>query len=111
MKTTLRILQLVLILLFFSSAVKAQVTLPPFFNCNMILQQGIPIPVWGWASPGEKVSVTFNDKTVTTKTGNDGKWRVTLQPMNYGGPYKMVVKGKNLRTIENILIGDRKSVV
>ncbi len=106
MKTTLRILQLVLILQFFSSAVKAQVTLPPFFNCNMILQQGIPIPVWGWASPGEKVSVTFNDKTVTTKTGNDGKWRVTLQPMNYGGPYKMVVKGKNLRTIENILIGE-----
>ena len=45
-------------------------------------------------------------KTVTTKTGKDGKWKVTLQPMNYGGPYKMVVKGKNLRTIENILIGE-----
>ncbi len=98
--------KLLLILLFFSTLSSAQVTLPPFFNCNMILQQGIPIPVWGWASPGEKVSVTFNEKTVTTKTGKDGKWRVTLQPMNYGGPYKMVVKGKNLRTIENILIGE-----
>ena len=106
MKKTLRILQLLIILLFFSVIASAQVTLPPFFNCNMVLQQGIPIPVWGWASPGEKVSVTFNEKTVTTKTGKDGKWKVTLQPMNYGGPYKMVVKGKNLRTIENILIGE-----
>jgi sialate O-acetylesterase len=26
--------------------------------------------------------------------------------MNYGGPYNMVIKGKNLRTIEGILIGE-----
>jgi len=98
--------RILLTLLLFSNIAGAQVILPPFFNCNMVLQQGIPIPVWGWASPGEKVSVTFNQKTVTTKTGKDGKWRVTLGAMNYGGPYEMVVKGKNLRTIENILIGE-----
>jgi sialate O-acetylesterase len=106
MKITRKGWRILPILLFFCTIASAQVTLPPFFNCNMILQQGIPIPVWGWASPGEKVSVTFNEKTVTTKTSRDGKWKVTLQPMNYGGPYKMVVKGKNLRTIENILIGE-----
>jgi sialate O-acetylesterase len=106
MKTSFRNLKLLFIILFFSSIARAQVTLPPFFNSNMVLQQGIPIPVWGWASPGEKVRVTFNNKTVTTKTGKDGKWKVTLQPMNYGGPYIMVVQGKNLRTIENILIGE-----
>jgi len=98
--------RMLLLFLLFSNIAGAQVVLPPFFNCNMVLQQGIPIPVWGWASPGEKVSVTFNNKTVTTKTGKDGKWRVTLGAMNYGGPYEMVVKGKNLRTIENILIGE-----
>jgi sialate O-acetylesterase len=106
MKITMQKWKLLVILFLFSAFSHAQVTLPPFFNCNMVLQQGIPIPVWGWASPGEKVSVTFNNKTVTTKTGKDGKWKVSLQPMNYGGPYKMVVKGKNLRTIENILIGE-----
>jgi len=26
--------------------------------------------------------------------------------MNYGGPYKMTIKGKNFRTIENIMIGE-----
>ena len=106
MKTSLLNWRILLVLLLFSNLAGAQVVLPPFFNCNMVLQQGIPIPVWGWASPGEKVSVTFNKKTVTTKTGKDGKWRVTLAAMNYGGPYEMVVKGRNLRTIENILIGE-----
>ena len=106
MKRSLLSLKILLALLLFSKMADSQVVLPPFFNCNMVLQQGIPIPVWGWASPGEKVSVTFNNKTVTTKTGKDGKWRVSLQAMNYGGPYNMVVKGKNLRTIENILIGE-----
>lgn len=106
MKTTLFNWKVILFLLSFTNIAGAQVVLPPFFNCNMVLQQGIPIPVWGWASPGEKVSVTFNNKTVITKTGKDGKWRVSLQAMNYGGPYNMVVKGKNLRTIENILIGE-----
>lgn len=106
MRSTFKNWTLLFLLFFIGAVAKAQVTLPPFFNCNMVLQQGIPIPVWGWASPGEKVSVTFNNKTVTARTGKDGKWRVTLPSMNYGGPYKMVVKGKNLRTIENILIGE-----
>ncbi len=97
---------LVLFLLLWSFAGISQVTLPPFFNCNMVLQQGIPIPVWGWASKGEKVTVTLEKSVVSTRAGKDGKWRVNLPKMNYGGPYKMTVKGKNFRTIENIMIGE-----
>ena len=85
---------------------EAQVVLPPIFNCNMVLQKGIEIPVWGWASPGEKVTVTFENHTAVAKAGKDGKWSVKLPAMNYGGPYNMVIKGKNLRTIENIIIGE-----
>ena len=95
-----------LFLLLWSIAGMSQVVLPPFFNCNMVLQQGIEIPVWGWASPGEKVTVTFENNTASTRTGKNGRWRVNLPRMNYGGPYKMTVKGKNFRTIENIMIGE-----
>lgn len=84
----------------------SQVTLPPFFNCNMVLQQGIEIPVWGWASPGEKVTVTLEKNVAKARTDKDGKWHVNLPKMGYGGPYKMTVKGKNFRTIENIMIGE-----
>jgi sialate O-acetylesterase len=93
-------------LLLWSIAGISQVTLPPFFNCNMVLQQGMAIPVWGWASPGEKVTVTLDKNAVSVRTGKNGKWRVNLPKMNYGGPYKMTVKGKNFRTIENIMIGE-----
>ena len=75
-------------LLLLSFAGMSQVVLPPFFNCNMVLQQGIEIPVWGWASPGEKVTITFEKNTVSVRTGKNGKWRVNLPKMDYGGPYK-----------------------
>ena len=93
-------------LLMLSLAGISEVTLPPFFNCNMVLQQGIAIPVWGWASPGEKITVTLENNTVSTRTGKDGKWRVNLPKMNYGGPFKMTVKGKDLHTFGNIMIGE-----
>jgi len=101
LKTTL-----LLSILMLSFAGMSQVTLPPLFNCNMVLQQGIPIPVWGWASPGEKITVTLEKSAVITRAGKDGKWRVNLPKMNYGGPYKMTIKGKDLHTFGNVMIGE-----
>ena len=106
----MRINQLKIYSLFFllmlSAAGMAEVTLPLFFNNNMVLQQGITIPVWGWAKPGEKVTVTLDKNVVSTRTAKTGKWRVNLPKMNYGGPYVLTIKGKNLVTIENVLIGE-----
>jgi len=33
------------------------------FQSNMVLQRDKPIPIWGWARPGEKVSVIIGDKS------------------------------------------------
>ncbi len=95
-----------LLLFLLAVSLKAQVKLPPLFSNNMVLQQGIEIPVWGWASPGEKVTVTFEKAAVSAKANQEGKWSLKLPAMNYGGPYRMTVKGKNLQTLENILIGE-----
>jgi sialate O-acetylesterase len=32
----------------------AEVSLPSLFSDHMVLQQGLPVPVWGWAAPGER---------------------------------------------------------
>jgi sialate O-acetylesterase len=95
-----------LILLFVVIGLKAEVKLPPLFSSNMVLQQGMEIPVWGWAFPGEKVTVTLNKTGVSVKTGKDGKWALKLPVMNYGGPYTLTVKGKNQVTFENVMIGE-----
>ncbi len=91
--------------LFFSTLV-AQVKLPRLISDNMVLQRDAKLTVWGWASPGEKVSVQFNNKTYSAATGADSTWKVTLPAQKAGGPYDMEVKGSNQILIKNILIGD-----
>jgi sialate O-acetylesterase len=72
----------------------------------MVLQRDAPLKLWGWASPGEKVTVNFNGKSATGTTGSNGKWVITLSAMPTGGPYDMEIDASNHIKITNILIGD-----
>ncbi len=105
---TLCIRQLIasLILLLLSIFVHGNVKLPVLISDGMVLQRDSKINIWGWASPGEKVQIKFNKKTVNTVTDSDGNWKISLPPMKAGGPYNMEVKGNNTITINDILIGD-----
>ena len=68
------------------------VRVPRIFGDHMVLQREMPIPVWGWAAPGEKVSVTLGKgPAVTTSAGKDGAWRVTLPKQAAGGPVTLLV--------------------
>ena len=51
------------------------------FCDHAVLQQQMPIPVWGTADPGEEVTVTLLDQKVTTKADGNGSWMVKLQPL------------------------------
>jgi sialate O-acetylesterase len=85
---------------------QAKVKLPVLVSDGMVLQRDTKLIIWGWASPGEKVQVKFNKKTVSTLTGSDGNWKIALSPMKAGGPYTMEVKGTNTIIIKDILLGD-----
>jgi len=84
----------------------ADITLPSIIGDNMVFQRDTGLKFWGWADPGEKVTVSFALQTRSVKTGRDGKWVVRFDPFKAGGPYEIVVKGKNTVTLSNILIGD-----
>ena len=84
----------------------AQVRLPSFFSDHMVLQRQQPIPVWGWAKPGEKVTVSLHNKSVATKADKAGKWQVQLPAEEAGGPYTLIIKGSNTISIGDVLIGD-----
>jgi len=83
----------------------AEVKLPAIIGSNMVLQANKPVPIWGWADVGEKVTVTFGGQTQDAVTDADGKWKVTLQPLQVGEPQKMTVAGKNTLTLDNVLVG------
>lgn len=84
----------------------AGVTLPRVFSDNMVLQRGMEIPVWGWASGGEEIEVILNGHSVRSVAGEDGTWKANLPAMKAGGPHELVVKGNNELVLKNILIGD-----
>ncbi len=91
----------------FSGTLSAEVTLPKIFSDHMMFQRNKKIHIWGQGDPGERVRVTFEDKTLKTKAGKQGAWEVYLPPMKAGGPYQLEVRGeKNSLTFSDILIGD-----
>jgi len=88
-----------------ATAAGAAVVPAALFSDNAVLQQGIAVPVWGFADNGEKVTVKFQDQTLST-VAKDGKWMVTLAPLKAGGPFKMSIAGSNTIELSNILVGE-----
>ncbi|MCG7854168.1 MAG: hypothetical protein MIO92_16755, partial [Methanosarcinaceae archaeon] len=81
--------------------------LPAIVGDNMMLQQQTGAPVWGWANPGERVTVTGSwGRQVSAATDDKGKWKVCLDTPSHGGPYTLTIRGKNEITIDNVMIGD-----
>ncbi|HEY0244450.1 MAG TPA: sialate O-acetylesterase [Mucilaginibacter sp.] len=95
-----------LALFFISFSVHATIKLPQLVSNHMVLQRDVKLKIWGWASAGEKINISFNGNKANTVTGTDGKWLVTLPAMKAGGPYTMTIKGNNEITLTDILIGD-----
>ena len=103
---TMKKISFVIGLLCAGMPISANVSLPKIFGDNMVLQRNIPVPVWGWADANEKIEVRFNNQVQTVKAGKDGKWILHLEPENAGGPYTLIIKGKNLIQINNVLVGE-----
>lgn len=89
-----------------ASPASADVRLPHVIASHMVLQRDMPIPIWGWAEPGEEVIVKIGDHEATAKAAADGKWQVKLPAMAAGGPHTMSVAGKNKIELTDILVGE-----
>lgn len=84
----------------------ADVRLPHVFGDYMVLQRDRALPIWGWAEPGEKVSVSMGDNQATATADAGGRWKVELKAMPAGGPHELVVRGTNTVRFEDVLIGE-----
>ena len=72
----------------------------------MVVQRDLPVHVWGWAAPGEPVTVSFRGETKTATTDDLGQWTVYLTPGVAGGPFALTIKGANAITLDDVLVGD-----
>jgi len=89
-----------------TGATLADVRLPRLVGENMVLQRDSKLLLWGWGNPGEIVTLEFHGQRITTKSDTHGRWSASLGPFGAGGPYEMLVKGKNSIRLKNLLIGD-----
>src|SRR5436309_1497559 len=86
---------------------RADVKLPAVISDHMILQQDAEDPVWGWAAPGEEVTVSIAGQTQTTHADQEGKWTVTLNKLKVADePQTLTIKGRNTITVNDVLVGE-----
>jgi sialate O-acetylesterase len=107
-KITFPIFRIFLLIAFLACtgpSARAEVKPNGLFSDGVVLQQGLPLPVWGTANDGEVVTVKFQNQTVTT-TAKAGRWRLRLPPLKAGGPFVMTIAGENTITLTNVLIGE-----
>ncbi|WP_206684065.1 sialate O-acetylesterase [Pontibacter beigongshangensis] len=102
-----RTLFIFLLLIASQTIVSAAVRLPKILGNNMVLQREKPLPIWGWASAGEQVTVTFAGQQKTAKADAEGTWKVTFDPLKANAnPQEMTIAGSDTITLSNLLIGE-----
>ena len=84
----------------------AQIRVPRLVSDGMVLQRDLPIRIWGFGSPGGKVTVKFAGETASGVTDDGGKWVVELGPRKAGGPYTMDIDGINHIWLKDIMVGE-----
>ncbi len=80
--------------------------LAALFTDHAVMQQGKPIPVWGWDTAGQVVTVEFAGQSAQATAGVDGTWRATLPALAAGGPHTLTVYGSDTLTIRDVLVGE-----
>lgn len=98
---------IIVALLVASTLVQAEVRPHGLFGDHMVLQCDTRISIWGWADPGEEVTVAFAGQRAQTQAGTDGKWRVDLEEIvATAEPQVLTISGQNTVTFEDVLVGD-----
>lgn len=99
---------LFLFLLIGHSLLFAQIKLPALISDNMVLQQQSSVALWGWAPPGERITISpgWTTKPVTVAANNEGKWLAYVKTGKAGGPYTIHFSGPAVVEVKNVLLGE-----
>jgi len=80
----------------------------PVFSSGMVLQAEMRVPVWGWAKPGEDVTVSFAGQSLKATAGADGLWLVKLAPLavsSEGRSLTVTAQGES-KAFDDVLVGE-----
>ena len=92
----------------YTAAASAGLRLPAIISDNMVLQQNSTVALWGWANPGEKVTVkpSWAASAVAATAAPNGKWMLSVKTIKAGGPYSILFTATDTITVKNVLLGE-----
>lgn len=101
-------MRFLLLLPLLTSAAHAALELPAIFSDHAVLQRDQTVPVWGWATPGQEVTVTLKEVQAKATADAAGKWRVDLKPSAASAEAGVltIAAGDEVKTIRDVLIGE-----
>ncbi|MGB5273702.1 MAG: sialate O-acetylesterase, partial [Flavobacteriaceae bacterium] len=105
----LRSVFILVLVILLAQSVSAKVVLPHIFSSEMVLQRNSEITFWGWAFPGEEITLVtgWDGSSYQIKTDNAAYWELKVATPEAGGPYAIEIKGSsNTILLENVLLGE-----
>lgn len=100
------IIQLVVVLCISLSSIRADIRLPLLVADGMVLQHNEKVKLWGWADPGEVITVNIGTQSYTTKTDKSGNWQLVLPRQKAGGPVDIRFQGNNMLEVKDVYFGE-----
>lgn len=85
---------------------RADVKLPAIFGDHMVVQAGKPVPIWGVADPGERVTVSAGGQSREVRADAAGGFRVDLDPIGLAAPFSITVSGRNTVIVDDVVVGE-----
>ena len=97
-----------IICLLFPLGIQAKVKLTSIWGDNMVLQQQSEVIFRGKASANKQIVAiaSWNQHKVTTRSDQEGNWKLKLLTPAAGGPYTISFSDGEKLTLNNILIGE-----
>ena len=82
--------------------------LASLFSDHMVLQRDRAVPVWGWSSAGDTITVAFAGQVKTAGADVDGNWMLSLDPMpaNASGAVLTAESKSGKVQLADVLVGD-----
>lgn len=84
----------------------ADVALPHVYSDHMVLKRHEAIVIYGFADPLEQITGTFKNEILKTSADDEGRWKLSFKASDAGGPFEMLLKGKNEIRLKDIYIGE-----
>ncbi len=78
----------------------------PLFTDHAVLQRGVPVPIWGTAAPGEKITIQYRNLKAEAAADPTGRWSTTLPAMTAGPATDLLIQGEGTFTARDVAVGD-----